>query len=253
MSAVNEWLKGHPMVTVPWAKVNVAVVQVPPERRGLAFAAVNPSGPLEPRAEDANFEVNIPEKGMPEARKKALLAFHARGAVDLVTIHEAIPGHVLQILANRATTSKVRKVAWAATLGEGWAHYCEQAVLDGGFTGKDPVRTRAFYLRMALQRATRVVMDVGENDGSLSPDDAAKLLSEKAFLAPEAAKMESRRAVLWPANMFTYTYGKLAIIKLRERVRAKQGTSFDAIVFHDKLLSLGAIPLRHAAHASFGE
>ena len=249
---LNAWLQEHPFATIPWDRVKLQVIASPPERKYTSFASMNASGPLETKQSDANFQVTVPDATMPEPTKRALLAFHARGAIDLVTIHEAIPGHDLQLLFQQQTPSKVRKIVWASTLGEGWAHYCEQAVLEGGFSGADPVRTKAFYLRMALQRAARVVMDVGENDGSLSVDAAAKFLSETAFLAPEAAKMEAFRAVISPANMFSYTYGKLTILKLRDRVKAKEGSNFDLVRFHDRLLAFGAIPVRYAGSGAFG-
>ncbi len=249
---VDEWLHGHPFATVPWERVKLQVVPSPPEQKGTSFASMNASGPLETTHSDANFQVTAPDATMPAAKQKALLQFHARGAIDLVTIHEAIPGHNLQLLFQEQTASKVRKVVWASTLGEGWAHYCEQAVVEGGYAGADPVRTKAFYQRMALQRAARVVMDVAENDGSMSVDAATKFLTDTAFIGPEAAKIEAFRAVLGPANMFSYTYGKLSILKLRDRVKAKEGDKFDLVRFHDRLLAFGAIPVRYAGKGAFG-
>jgi uncharacterized protein (DUF885 family) len=146
----------------------------------------------------------------------------------------------------------VRKIIWASTLGEGWAHYCEQAVLDAGYGGDDPERTRAFYIRMAMHRAVRMIVDVGENDGSLSFDDAAKLLEERALLPPEAARMEARRALVHPANMFSYTYGKLSILRMRQAVEARDKERFDLVRFHDRLLSVGAIPVRYVPKVAFG-
>jgi uncharacterized protein (DUF885 family) len=125
-------------------------------------------------------------------------------------------------------------------------------MLDGDFKGdKDPVRARAFYLRFALQRAVRVVVDVGENDGTMSLDDGAKRLEKDALLAPDAAKMEARRGMVRPVNMFSYTYGKIAIKKLRDAVKAKEGASYTQQRFHDRFLSLGAIPVAYAGDAAF--
>jgi uncharacterized protein (DUF885 family) len=113
------------------------------------------------------------------------------------------------------------------------------------------VRARAFYLRFALQRSVRVIVDVGEADGSLSLDDAAKRLEKDALLAPDAAKIEARRGMVRPVNMFSYTYGKIAIKKLRDTVAAREGASFTLQSFHDRYLGLGAIPVREAAEAGF--
>lgn len=250
---VEEWLKKTPFVTVPWDKAKVEVVETPPHMRGITFASMNVAGPLD-TISDAHFEVNIPSAQMPAPRRNALLSFHARGALDGVSVHEGLPGHYLQALVMRASPSKVRKLVWTSTSGEGWAHYCEEAALDFDFpaAGGDKARARAFYLRFALQRATRVVVDVGEADGTLTLAAAAKRLETDGLLAPDAAKMEARRGMVRPVNMFTYTYGKIAIKKLRDAVKAKEGTAFTPLSFHDRFLSMGAIPVREAGAAAFG-
>ena len=249
---VEAWLKGHPFVTIPWERAKLSIVQTPPQGRGTSFASMNEAGPLEPTATDAHFEVNIPDPAMSRPQRDALRSFHSLGAIDLVSIHEALPGHYLQGLHLRDLRSTVRRVIWAATLGEGWAHYCEQAVLDAGYTGDEAERTRAFAIRMALQRAARVVVDVAENDGSMSFEDGAKLLEERALLSPEGARIEARRALVRPVNMFSYTYGKLAILRLRREVEAREGQGFDLVRFHDRLLSVGTIPIGYVAKVAFG-
>ena len=247
---VEEWLRGHKFVTVPWEKVQLDIVQTPPHKRGTSFASMNAAGPLD-TISDAHFEVNIPDPSMPKERQAGLLHFHAHGALENISVHEAIPGHYLQYLHARQASSKVRKVFWSSTNGEGWAHYVEQALLDEGYTGPDPVRLRAFYLRSALQRAARVVIDVGLHDGSMTFDHAVKFLEDNALLSTESAKIEARRGVVWPVNMFSYTYGKLAIMRLRDRVKAKEGARFDLVSFHDRFLSIGAIPIRYIGPAVF--
>jgi len=72
------------------------------------------------------------------------------------------------------------------------------------------------------------------------------------LLSPEAAKIEARRAVVRPANMFSYTYGKLAILRMRDAVKAREGVSFDLQRFHDRLLSVGNMPVRDAGRVAFG-
>jgi uncharacterized protein (DUF885 family) len=248
---VEGWMHDRAVVTVPWEKVSLVVVPTPPYQRGVSFASMNTAGPLD-QISDARLEVNEPEPSMPAARRAALLRFNALVAVDLVALHEGFPGHYLQSLFDRAAPSKLRKIGWTASFGEGWAHYCEQMAFENGYPATDPVRMHAFYLRMALQRAARVVVDVGENDGSLSLEDGAKFLEKNAMLAPEAAKIEARRAVVWPAGMFVYTYGKLAILRMRDTVRAREGASFDLRRFHDHLLAGGAMPVKTAGQVAFG-
>jgi hypothetical protein len=245
-------MRSHPFVSVPWDRAKLEIVQSPPHLRGVSLASMNVAGPLEPSISDARFEVNIPEALMPPEKQKALLKFHAHGAIEMVSVHEAIPGHYLHFLFVRDAPSKVRKLTGSSTLIEGWAHYCELAAREAGYTGGDEARTHAFYLRMALQRAARVVVDVAENDGSMTVADGAKFLEENALLAPEAAKIEARRAVVWPANMFSYTYGKLSILKLRDEVKAREKEKFDLVKFHDRLLAVGLVPIKDVGPVAFG-
>lgn len=249
---VEAWMRTNKFATVPWKDVALEIVESPPHLRGVSFASMNTAGALDAHLSTARFEVNAPDAKTPKAARDALLAFHAKGATENISIHEAIPGHYLQILWQRRSPSTVRKLVWASTFGEGWAHYCEQALLEAGYVGEDKVRGRAFYLRSALQRATRVVVDVGVNDGSLTLEAAAKQLEEHAMLRPEAAKIEARRALLWPANMFSYTYGKLKILALREKVKARDGAKFDLVAFHDRMLALGAVPIRYVGPTALG-
>src|SRR6185295_6782506 len=98
---VEKWLKQTAFVSVPWEKLELQIVQTPPERRGLSLASMNVAGVLEPALASAHFEVNVPDDSMPKARRDALRAFHARGAIELISVHEAIPGHYLQALHNK--------------------------------------------------------------------------------------------------------------------------------------------------------
>ena len=83
-------------------------------------------------------------------------------------------------------------------------------------------------------------------------DEAAKFHAENALLAPDMAKLEARRAVVWPANMFSYTYGKLAILRLREEAKAREKEKFDLVKFHDRVLSVGQVPMKYVGPLAFG-
>jgi uncharacterized protein (DUF885 family) len=252
VSRVEAWLHTGTFATVPWEQVQLDVGLSPPHARGYSLASINQSGVLDATT-DARFEVNAPTPEMPEPMRKGLLAFHARGTMDLVSAHEGIPGHYLQMLWLRRQPSKVRKLIIAWTSMEGWAHYCEQAILDAGYAGDpQPERARAFAIKMALHRAVRIIADVGESDGSLSLDAATKRFTDDAFLSPAAARIEARRAMIRPVNAFSYGYGKLEILELRRKVQAAEGASFSLQRFHDRLLSFGGIPIPDVARVVFG-
>src|SRR5262249_37900399 len=129
---VEEWLKTHKFVTIPWDQAKLEIVPTPAHMRGISLASMNAAGALD-AIKDARFEVNAPDASTPADKRDALLKFHTHGALEIVSIHEALPGHYLQYLHARETPSKVRKIFRSATTGEGWAHYCEQAAVHDGY------------------------------------------------------------------------------------------------------------------------
>src|SRR5579883_922091 len=131
--------------------------ETPPFLRATTMASMFTPGPFETKSRDAIYNVTLPDPSWPEARAEDYL----RGALnrtlmDVVSIHEALPGHFVQFLWNQRLTDPVRKYIHASSNSEGWAHYCEQMVLDEGFGDGNP-RLRLAQLQDALLRAARFV------------------------------------------------------------------------------------------------
>ena len=165
-------------------------------------------------------------------------------AISLLAVRDGYPGKYVQSEAMSRSSNLARKVFASRAFTEGWALYCEQMVFEEGFR-PDP-RARLLQLHHALVAQLEAVIDVRLHSGGLSPADAVSLLVNDGFLDQAAAEEQVERALLFPGEAAAPYAGKLEILRLREELRKRQGPAFVLKEFHDRLLSLGAPPLRLA-------
>ena len=160
--------------------------------------------------------------------------------ISNVSVHEVYPGHYVQFLFAPQFPSRARKVFGAATNSEGWAHYCEQMMVDAGFGRKDPL-VRLGQLQEALVRLVRFVVSIRLHAEDLSVEQGVRMFREMAFLEEANARREAERGAFDPTYL-VYSVGKLMLQKLRHDVEAKEGDAFSLRNFHDSLLKQGAAP-----------
>lgn len=217
------------------------VVETPPFMRPtVPYAAYLPPGPFESRQCGLYYVTPIDERAPAGDRAESLLG-HNRAAMLLTTVHEAYPGHHVQLVKANIGGTVVRKIFDSTVLIEGWALYCEQMVLDEGMT--DDPRVRLFQLKDQLWRACRVVIDVKLHVGEMTVDDAVDMLVTVAKLERTNAVGEVRRYTHSPTQPMSYLTGKQQILELRDRERARLGADFRLRDFHDRLLAHGSIPV----------
>ena len=209
-------------------------------RPTMPYAAYFPPGPFESRPRGLYYVTPVNAHLTREERAEQLLG-HNRYAILLTNVHEAYPGHHLQLSIANETRSLVRKLLENTVLIEGWALYCEQLVLDEGMT-TDP-RYRLFQLKDQLWRACRVVIDVKLHTGTMTYDEAVEMLVGVAHLERPNAIGEARRYTQTATQPMSYLTGKQQILELRDRERSRLGAAFDLRAFHDRLLSFGSIPV----------
>jgi len=161
-------------------------------------------------------------------------------SLSLTAIHEAWPGHHLQLFHAAGAGSRLRRLADSAVFAEGWALYCEELMYEQGFF-VDPL-TRLYQLKDLLWRACRVVIDVGLHTGTMSFEQAVEFLVEQALLERVNAETEVRRYVQTPTQPMSYLLGKHRLLEIREEVRARLGRRFDLYDFHEALLGCGTVP-----------
>ena len=187
------------------------------------------------------YHVTPPEPDWPQDEREEWLTVFSRTSLPSITVHEVAPGHFAHGRALRRAPSRVRRALHSLSFAEGWAHYVEEVCLEEGFRAGDPRFAIGVALE-ALVRVTRLTCAIGLHTGAMDLEDATRLFMRDAHLARASAASEARRGT-FDAGYGRYTWGKLEILRLRERARRVQGADFSLPRFHAALLDLGSPPL----------
>jgi len=240
LASLRRFLLERDLVTIP-AGEELEVVETPPFQRSLIpYAAYMPPAPFEPQ-QKGQFWVTPLDMGASPEQQEHQLQEHCRHSVILTSVHEALPGHHLQLVfANRSSSYVRRNLGHTSLFAEGWALYCEQLMGENGYY-TDPL-TLLFQLKDQLWRAARIIVDVGLHCDTMSIEEAEGFLIDEVKLTPAAARTEVRRYTQSPTQPSSYMLGKLEILKLRDAYG-----HLPQKVFHDTLLSSGTVPLKIAA------
>ena len=223
LGGLRAYITKHRIVTIP-SPVPPIVEETPPFMRALTSASMDTPGPYEKVAKEAFFNVTLPEKNWTPAHVEEHLEMFNRGVITSTAIHETYPGHYVQFLWVQSAPSKVRKLLGANSNAEGWAHYCEQMMIDEGYGGGD-LKLRLGQLQDALLRDARYI--VGHPDAYRADDVRAggRFLREGRHADAKHGEVESKRGTSDPTYLY-YTLGKLEILKLREDYRKMRGRVF---------------------------
>ena len=226
------------IVTIP-SDVRPTIDETPPYARSGSFASMSTPGPYETKATEAFYYVTPVEKDWTKEHAEEHLRLYNPAVVAMINVHEAYPGHFLQFLYAPRFPTKTRKLTFCGTNVEGWAHYCEQMMVDEGFGGGDP-KVRLAQLQEALLRDCRYVVGVKLHTAGMTVEEGAKLFEEKGFQEPANAYEEARRGAYNPTYLY-YTLGKLQILDFRdEYLKAKGGGLRE---FHDAFVRQGGLPI----------
>jgi uncharacterized protein (DUF885 family) len=161
-------------------------------------------------------------------------------SVRNTAVHEAFPGHFLQgTVSNRS--SLVHLLAGGTETTEGWAHYCEQMMVEHGFVTS--LESKLMQINDAIWRAVRIIVDVKLSRGEMSFDDAVEMLVTEVGMSKEGAVAEVRRYTMTPGYALSYLLGKHLILKLRDEIKAKMGEKFTERFFHDVITANGFLPV----------
>jgi uncharacterized protein (DUF885 family) len=250
LDAIGRFMTDHHIVTIPPA-APARVQETPPFLRATTSASMDIPGPFEKVATEAYYNMTLPDPNLSAKETEAFMRQWYYAAIANVSVHEVWPGHYLQFLYARNFPSDVRKVFGAATNSEGWAHYCEQMVIDEGFHGDDP-RYRLAQLQDALLRDARFIVGIRMHTRGMSVPEAEQFFIKEAYQPAPVARSESKRGTA-DATYGYYTMGKLMILKLRDDYKAKKGAGYSLQDFHDSFIKLGPLPLPLIRQALLGE
>jgi uncharacterized protein (DUF885 family) len=253
LDALGRFMTDHHIVTIPQA-APARVQETPPFLRATTTASMDIPGPFEAMATEAYYNMTLPDPKMTAKETAEFMTQWYYAAISNVSVHEVWPGHYLQFLYGKQFPSDVRKVLGAATNSEGWAHYCEQMVIDEGFHATDP-KYRLAQIQDALLRDVRFIAGIRMHTKGMTREQAEELFVTDGYQPRPVAKSESKRGTSDPTYGY-YTMGKLMILKLRDDYRARQekaGAAFSLQEFHDSFIRLGPLPLPLIRKAMLGE
>ncbi len=229
----------HDVIRIP-SEVRCTVRPSPPFMRAF-FAMMDTAGAFEEHADESYFYITPVEAEWTPEQQEAWLRRFNHATLRDVSVHEAYPGHYVHLLHVRGSRSRLGKVVRSTACTEGWAHYCEQMMIEAGYGAGDPMLHLA-QLGEALLRDCRFLIAIGMHTGSMTVDEGTELIVRNAFYDPHPARREAVRGTFDPMFL-NYTLGKLMWLKLREDYHREQGSAFSLKRFHDEGLSYGIAPI----------
>jgi uncharacterized protein (DUF885 family) len=219
----------------------IAVAPTPDFYR-WSFASMWTPGPFESKPTRAYYYLTDVDPSWPAARQNEHLRDYNLPTLWSISIHEVYPGHFLHYQHLRKVESKVRKsIMFApASFIEGWAHYCEQMMIEAGFGRQDP-SIKLGQLAEALIRLVRFIVCIKLHAEDMSVEQGVRYFRDEAFMEEGSARREAERGAFDPTYL-VYSIGKLMLLKLRQDYKAQQGKAFNLRSFHDTLLAQGTAP-----------
>lgn len=234
------WVEKHGLLTLD-ADKPLRVRKIPPHQRGVALASVDAPGPYDP---DAPTYYNVmPLDEISAERSASLLREYNRWMLQILNIHEAIPGHYAQLVYANKSPSKIKAIFGNGAMVEGWAVYGERAMLESGY-GDHAAEMWLIYSKWLLRSVANTILDYSVHVLDMSEQDAKRLLVHEAFQSEEEANGKWRRVQLTSVQLTSYYAGYAAIYDLRETLKRERAGTFDLKDFHETFLSHGNAPVR---------
>jgi uncharacterized protein (DUF885 family) len=237
---LEEFLRRQAIVTLPDAEP--VVVAPTPEFYRWTFASMWTPGPFETKPSRAYYYLTDVDRSWPPERQEEHMRDFNFPTLWNISIHEVYPGHFLHYQHLRQVDSKVRKSTFFApdSVVEGWAHYCEQMMIEAGFRRNDPT-IKLGQLAEALVRLARFVVCIRLHCEDMSVEQGMRFFRDEAFLEEATARREAERGTFDPTYL-VYSVGKLMMLKLRRDYKEQQGGKFSLRAFHDSVLAQGCAP-----------
>jgi uncharacterized protein (DUF885 family) len=219
------------------------VIEMPEFKRGNSTAYMESAPPLDSAARGF-YAVSPPPKDWDAARVKSLLEEYNSHMLQVLTIHEAYPGHYVQIDYANRNPSLIRRVLGSGVYIEGWAVYCEQMMLDQGY-GDGDLALRMMQLKFQLRPLINAILDHKMHCGEMTDEEAMRLMVEDGYQSEGEARLKVVRAKQTSCQLSTYFVGRTAMCRLRESIQREQGDKFDLARYHEAVLELGSVPVKY--------
>ena len=249
LGGLKDYIATRKIVGMP-SPVLPILEETPPFARALTMASMDTPGVFEKVAKEAYFNVTLPEPNWSPQQVEEFMEGFNRGTIISTAIHEAYPGHYVQFLWIQTLSDQARSVIYAKSNVEGWAHYCEQMMIDEGY-GNGDLKLRLGQLQDALLRNARFIAGIQMHTGKMTYDQGIDFFVKEGYQTRANGERETKRGTSDPTYLY-YTLGKLEIMKLREDYKKMKGSAYRLEEFHDRFMQEGTAPIRIIRQALLG-
>ena len=237
--ALAAWVTAHDLLTLDPSRPLV-VRETPTWMRGVAGASISAPGPMDPKGA-TYYNVDPLDAYTPE-KAESFLREYNHWTLQVLSIHEAVPGHYVQLLYSNKSASKVKSLFGNGAMIEGWAVYGERMMMESGY---DPSPEMGLmYAKWNLRTVCNAILDHAVHVDGISEADAMNLLEREAFQSHTEATGKWRRVQVSSVQLSSYFAGFSDILALREQLKGELGPRFDLKAFHEEFLSYGSAPVK---------
>lgn len=239
MPVINQFIVDNKLIEMDPTRPLV-VRETPEYQRGIAGASVNSPGPYDATA---NTYYNVtPLDHYTEEQAESYLREYNHWMLQILNIHEALPGHYTQLVHANKSRSLVKSLFGNGAMIEGWAVYAELMMLENGYGDNEP-EMWLMYSKWNLRTVVNTIIDYSIHVLDMSEDEVLDMLINEAFQEQTEATGKWRRATLSQVQLTSYYSGYAGIYAFREELKNKMGDDFDLKTFHDQFLSYGSAPV----------
>ncbi len=209
---------------------------------GVAGASISAPGPYD---KNGNTYYNVGSlKGWPAERAESYLREYNQYILQILNIHEAIPGHYTQLIYSNNSPSIIKTIFGNGAMIEGWAVYGELMMLENGYGNNEPEMWLMYY-KWNLRAVCNTILDISVHTRNMTKEQAMDLLIREAFQQKAEAEGKWKRVSVTNVQLCSYYTGFKEIYDLREAYKTKMGSSFSLKDFHQKFLSYGSAPVKY--------
>ncbi|MEN2787380.1 DUF885 domain-containing protein [Sphingomonas qilianensis] len=248
LTQATDFVRAKNLISMPDAPVKI--ITMPKFQQGVAVAYCDSPGPLETSLPTFYAISPIPDEWT-DAQATSFLNEYNDYMIQDLSIHEAMPGHYLQIAHGNQYKSVLRAVLSSGPFVEGWAVYAEGMMMDADYMNGDPL-FKLTVLKMRLRSITNSLLDIGIQTEGLSREQAMQMMMQGAFQQEREAAGKWVRASLGSTQLLSYFTGYAEHVAMRDEARTRQGAAFDLKAYNDAVLAHGSPPARFVRQLMFG-
>lgn len=238
---IKSFIREHDILRLPDPD-RCRIIEMPEFRRGNSIAYLEAALPLDPKGASL-YAVSPPPAEWDAARVRSFLEEYNRHMLQILTIHEAYPGHYVQLEYSNRSRSLIRRVLQSGVFAEGWAVYTEQMLLDQGY-GSGDLALRLNQLKFYLRTVANAILDHRMHCTEMTDDEALQFLTEGAYQSEGEARLKIIRAKQSSVQLSMYFVGRMAFYRARQQIQRELGDEFDLGRYHEAVLDHGSVPVK---------